>query len=218
MFFTLASLAFGLSAAVIRFNRVPAFLVAFLRRMLFIPTINVYDDFRFFDIAGSSESAQLFFNKVIEFFGPKFDTAKDQSSDTEVTLLGGIVDMRAIADYLVTLKPTDTKEDAMVAGTRVFLTNRRMSSGEAPSLRGRILNWASYIAGRLGIGCLDRLTDKRTRFTMTTISRENSFSASTWFLASASKSSTDLFPSLRQGQHSERTPMRPSASTMVYQS
>ena len=156
-FFSLASLAFGLSAAVIQFNRVPAFLVAFLRRMLFIPTINFYDDFKFFDVLCSCGSAKTFFDKAIAFFGPAFDPAKDQSSSTMVTFLGGTVDMSDIANDMITLKPTREKEDAMSADIRVFLANMRMSRGEAASLRGRILSWASYIAGRLAFGCLGAL-------------------------------------------------------------
>jgi len=74
-----------------------------------------------------------------------------------VTFLGGTVDMNDIADDMITLKPTREKEDAMATDIKVFLANMRMSSAEASSLRGRVLSWASYIAGRLAFGCLGAL-------------------------------------------------------------
>ena len=54
-------LLFGLTGAVLNFNRVPAFITAVARRWLAIPVQHLFDDFRILDIQESNGSANRYF-------------------------------------------------------------------------------------------------------------------------------------------------------------
>ena len=84
------TLLFGLSGAVLLFNRVPAFIVALARRWLAIAVHAFFDDFRIVDFASENGSAGRWFDKLVQFLGWKFDDEKTQSRMLALPMLGNI--------------------------------------------------------------------------------------------------------------------------------
>ena len=86
------ALPFGLSGAVLHFNRVPAFITAFCRRWLAIPVQHFFDDFRIVEPSFTKESGYKWFAKVAEFLGWRFDPDKDHPPCATLPMLGCLED------------------------------------------------------------------------------------------------------------------------------
>jgi hypothetical protein len=65
------ALLFGLSGAVLQFNRVPLLLVAIARRWFGIVCHSFFDDFRIIDFTSEDCSAVKWFDKLVKFMGWK---------------------------------------------------------------------------------------------------------------------------------------------------
>ena len=75
-------LLFGITGAVLAFNRVPGFIVAVARRWLGIPVQHFFDDFRILDLARSNGSANPVFCVLVkEVLGFRVDPKKEQISN-----------------------------------------------------------------------------------------------------------------------------------------
>ena len=72
------ALLFGLSGAVLLFNRVPAMIVAIARRWLAIAVHNFFDDFRIVVFASEGGSSEIDFNALVKYLGWRFDDEKVQ--------------------------------------------------------------------------------------------------------------------------------------------
>jgi hypothetical protein len=84
-------LLFGITGAVLSFNRVPALVVALARRWLAIPVQNFFDDLRIMDLARSNGSANRFFCILVEeILGFKLDSGKEQLPSHRAVFLGTI--------------------------------------------------------------------------------------------------------------------------------
>ena len=86
------ALPFGMSGAVLHFNRVPAFLVAFCRRWFAIPCQHFYEDFRIVEVSGAEGSAFRWFGRAMALLGWQFDHEKDQAPTSLLPMLGNIED------------------------------------------------------------------------------------------------------------------------------
>ena len=84
------ALLFGLSGAVLHFNRVPTALVAFLRRWFALLVQAFFDDFRIVEASCCKDSAPRWFDKVLSWLGWKFDPVKNQGPLLTLPLLGNI--------------------------------------------------------------------------------------------------------------------------------
>ena len=154
-------LLFGLSGAVLAFNRIPAFIVAVARRWLAIPVNSFFDDFRIFDIQASGGSANKFFKLLLErILGWTLDHEKEQPPATRITFLGNVEDYhphgsdgRPLVDTLV-LMPKEGRVDAIKASIAKHRQEKKLESGDAKTLRGRIVHYAGTCAGRVGKGIL----------------------------------------------------------------
>ena len=85
----LFGLAFGVPAAVIQFNRVPAMIIAISRRWLGIPAINFFDDVHIQAPAGNDTIAWSSFNWLVEKLGWLFDIDKDSPMAKESWAFSG---------------------------------------------------------------------------------------------------------------------------------
>ena len=63
------ALPFGMSGAVLHFNRVPAFIVALCRRWMAIPVQNFFDDFRIVEPTSLEGSGFKWFKKITQLLG-----------------------------------------------------------------------------------------------------------------------------------------------------
>jgi hypothetical protein len=147
------ALPFGLSGAVLHFNRVPAFIVAFCRRWLAIPIQNFYDDFRLVELAAGRDSGFQWFSRAAELLGWRFDPDKDQFMSEQLPMLGNIEDS-SDCDRHDILKVHASKQrlEEMRGVVKAMLTAKRCTKSEAASLRGKLLNLASTRPARTGKG------------------------------------------------------------------
>ena len=82
----ICSLAFGLGAAVLEFNRVAAHITAVARRWLALPVFNFYDDFRVLD-TGYGGGDEMF-QHLVAWLGWRLDPKKHQGPARLIIFLG----------------------------------------------------------------------------------------------------------------------------------
>ena len=149
-------LLFGLTGAVLAFNRVPAFIVAVARRWLGIPVQNFFDDFRILDTARSKGSANRFFCILVEeILGFIVDPKKEQLPDVRNVFLGNLEEYSVPGhpDTMI-VAPKPGRKESLSEFIKTSLQRKVLSPGEAKTLRGKIIHYASTCAGRLGKGIL----------------------------------------------------------------
>ena len=144
---------YGLAAAVLNFNRVPAILTAASRRMLGVCTANYFDDSGILDFVcarGSGQSALLL---LYDCAGLVLDPSKQNPMASQRPFLGVLLDLcdfSCESCIRVNLKPglretlSDDIEEILQKGT--------LSPAEAAKLRGRFTWAASATFGRCGRG------------------------------------------------------------------
>ena len=98
VFYELWGLAFGLGAAVLEFNRVPAQLVALARRWFALPVLNFYDDFKLTELAGTMGEGDVIFRNLCAWEGWWLDEKKHQEPALTITFLGTVEDCSHVAD------------------------------------------------------------------------------------------------------------------------
>ena len=156
-------LLFGLTGAVLAFNRIPAFIVAVARRWLAIPVQHYFDDFRIFDILKSKGSCNRFFCHLVQdILGYRVDAAKEQLPNNAAVFLGNVEDYYPSgepADTIV-LKPKDGRAQAIEDEIIAHQKRRRLESGDAKKLRGRVIHLATTCAGKVGKGVLNHINDR----------------------------------------------------------
>ena len=105
MFGILHGLAFGLSGAVLQFNRHPPLLVAVARRILAIPVISFFDDFKITELVAAMGSGAHYFDKLVELTGWSFDPKKDKT-ESPATFLGTVEDFSSSQNTgIITVSP-----------------------------------------------------------------------------------------------------------------
>jgi hypothetical protein len=145
------ALLFGLSGAVLLFNRIPNLLVAIARRWLAIPCHAFFDDFRIVDFADEAGSAETFFDKLMKILGIRFDNDKVQSRMDRLPMLGNIEcfdNLEANEAFTVAAKEERLKDISKTVS--LMLQQQSVQSGAASSLRGKLLHIAATRPGRNG--------------------------------------------------------------------
>ena len=160
MFAELCGLAFGISIAVILFNRVPSFITAVARRWLAIPAIHFFDDFKITATQNTQKFAWRNFNELVNLLGWVFDPEKDSVMAQEGPFLGFMEDYSPIPSSGAILFSTKQvfKENLLDMIDKA-LSSGRLTTGEARSLQGKILHQAEGYDGRIGRGQAFAFTD-----------------------------------------------------------
>ena len=110
------ALPFGLSGAVLHFNRVPSFIVAFCRRWLALPLQHFYDDFRLIEPLFTGGSGYKWFGSAAKVLGWAFDPDKDVPPCPTLPMLGNLEDWSSTGRhdcFVVEAKPerlVDTRQ------------------------------------------------------------------------------------------------------------
>ena len=142
-FMPLHGLAFGLSSAVVSFNRLPTLLVAGLRRILFLICGAYFDDLPLLDTASGSPSAMDALIMLLTAAGAPPADSKTFPPAQYRTFLG--VDARVpevVFPGAVTLSPLSRTLRTIREAASTALKERRLSSGAAAKLRGQ-LGWVA---------------------------------------------------------------------------
>ena len=128
VFGELDGLAFGLGAAVLEFNRVPALICAVARRWLGIPVVNFYDDFRISDILASGGDANRAFLELAEWLGPWLDQGKEQPPAQAITFLGTLEDASQVAAVdTIFLRALEKRRISLLVALRMAIEERKLS-------------------------------------------------------------------------------------------
>jgi len=151
-----AGLLFGITGAVLAFNRIPAFIVAVARRWLAIPAQNFFDDFRILDLEASKGSANRYFALLLErVLGWRIDPKKEQKPGPEAVFLGNRESYTPTKNpNAVVVAPKEGRAEAIAESVKTHLDTSKLSEGDAKTLRGRIIHFAGTCAGRVGKGIL----------------------------------------------------------------
>ena len=148
-------LLFGITGAVIAFNRIPAFIVAIARRWLAIPVQNFFDDFRILDLLGSKGSANRYFLKLCELIGYRVDPKKAQGPSRSAVFLGNVENYTPVEnEEVIQLEAKPGRANAIANVIHEAKAIRRLPPGEAKSLRGKMIHYANTCPGRVGKGIL----------------------------------------------------------------
>ena len=147
----LDGLPFGVTSAVVEFNRFPALLVAVARRWLAIPSINFYDDFKVVGLKCGGNSEDRTFRELCEWTGYKLDADKHQPPASSCVFLGTLEQYapKGRTDVLA-LRPKPGRLEDTVSEINVILFRGTVQAGHAATLRGRLLHLAGVFAARLG--------------------------------------------------------------------
>ena len=157
-FIILQGLPFGLSSAVLCFNRTPAFLSALCRRVAAAPVLQFFDDSGICDLAAAKGSAQAAVRACFKFSGNELDSNKSQPPADCRVYLGLSVNLGVACSagcLSFDLKPGF--RDALKDEIQAVLREGKLSSGRASKLRGKF-GWAATgtfgRCGRVGLAPL----------------------------------------------------------------
>jgi hypothetical protein len=153
MFAELCGLAFGISIAVILFNRIPSFITAVARRWLAIPAIHFFDDFKLTATSKTRKFVWKNFNALVDILGWIFDPDKDSTMSEAGPFLGFMEDYASIPSQgVIYFSTKQVFRENLLAMMEKALGTGRLSTGEARSLQGKILHQAEGYDGRIGRG------------------------------------------------------------------
>lgn len=142
-FVILNGMPFGLSSAVLAFNRTPALLTAVSRRMGGALAIYFFDDTGILDFQACQGSAQAVVRGVYGAAGAQLDPKKSQAPASCRVFLGVAVNVGiAHLDGVVSFDLKPGFRDAVAADIHKILGDKILTSGQAAKLRGKF-GWAS---------------------------------------------------------------------------
>jgi hypothetical protein len=159
VFYEADALLFGLSGAVLHFNRVPAHAIVVARRWLAIPVQGFFDDFRIIDIIEAQGSADRWFSTLMTFLGWRLDPDKRQLPSPKVLLIGVTEDYGHCSDACV-LSPKPGRDDKIIEQLKEIIRTHRCTQETARTVLGRIINLADIAPGRMCKGILFELTHR----------------------------------------------------------
>ncbi len=152
-FAELRGLAFGLTASVIHFNRMPAHLTAVARRWLGLPVTSFYDDFKLLALDHEVGHVWGSFSRLVTQAGWLFDQEKDSHFASTGPFLGFIEHLEhAHSTGKMWLEVKPSFDDRLQAALEDAIATGELSSGAARSLRGMLLHRAAAFTGRVGRG------------------------------------------------------------------
>ena len=149
-FFQMLAMPFGLKAAVLQFNRVSALVTALARRVLGIPCLGFYDDFKHSELLASVPSARNAFTDLVAWLGLT-DPQKSQDPTLVVKFLGTLEDASGnLGADSFALCPTPERIQTVHAELLRVRGAPVLHLGELARLRGKLIHLAGTMAGRVG--------------------------------------------------------------------
>ena len=140
---------FGTAASVPAYNRVPALLTAFGRRVLRLPMTFYVDDACLVDKKSCKGSGQKLLRTLLEACGWSFGKSQDMSSQTKFLGIEHTFD----PDNKMSFWPTEEFCQSILAAIQSAEVSNRLTPGEAAKLRGRT-SWMSQATfNKVGRAC-----------------------------------------------------------------
>ena len=150
---------FGLSAAVLNFNRVPEFLIAVCRRLAAVPCWHFFDDSGTAGVRLEAGSGQHFLNKCFEICGFKQKVSKHQPMAPSCLHLGIVNNFSRASEDICVLDPKEGRVARTVTKIDKAFDDNFLDPTEAASIRGDTVflsatSFRKVIRG--GLGALGR--------------------------------------------------------------
>ena len=145
------AMLFGLSAAVIHFNRKPTLAVAAVRRFGGVAAAAFFDDIVRLASHSSENSDGSFLETVLNGMGASPSQSKSVPLGQSRVWIGVKTNLGQCTSHgFYEQTPTEGAVQAVVDGCRTAITAKRLDKNDAASLRGKA-NWSnSHSAGRCG--------------------------------------------------------------------
>ena len=159
-FAVVRGMVFGVSSAVLTFNRLPALTIAMARRMFGIVAAAYYDDFVTVSSVSDQASAREALQTCLSAVGGRFGPEKEVTWATQRVALGVHVRLdQAVSQGVVTFEPKQDTLRALQENVAARRYEGKCTPAQAAKLRGHA-SWAAThtfnMAGRLGIAPLKR--------------------------------------------------------------
>ena len=178
-FYFLPGHNFGLTSAVVNFNRFPELVVVAVRALALVPAEHYYDDFIIPDSALGGDTALLSVQRTMLALGrgaprphgerirsPELDPGKTQAHGFDNVVLGVVADTSAVTtDGYVSFYVHPDRVDAVLDVFRAAFRAGTMRPHEASSLRGKIFFVLSAAFAQVGRAATLPLVQRQYRDT-----------------------------------------------------
>ncbi len=145
---------FGLSAAVVSYNRGPELLTAAARRILSIPTAHFYDDHLVLGTSLEKSSGQKGLRLLAKLTGTQFDDTKHKDMRPAFVFIGCFVNAwAAFSDLILLVLPKRGRAESIKELMPAHMRRGRLTAAEAATLRGKTSFAGSQLTGRAMRGC-----------------------------------------------------------------
>ena len=162
-FYWLPGHNFGLTSAVVNFNRYPEFVVVVLRASLAIPAEHYFDDLLGPDLAAGEDTARVSISETILALGggkprakweqirsPEIDPLKTRVENERNIVLGVVTDLSSVQSGVVQFYVDTDRIDSVLALFDVAERNNQLTPHTASRLRGKIFFLLSAAFGCVG--------------------------------------------------------------------
>ena len=105
-YFVSRVLPFGATGAVMGFNRVARALRDIMQKLLYIPTVNYFDDYPHIDVVGMAVKSQVVMEEFLDILGwqVSLEAKKRLPPCPKFTVLGVVIDLTKSVEGLVVVK------------------------------------------------------------------------------------------------------------------
>ena len=153
---------FGLTSAVVNFNRFPELATIAARRLLWCVTEHYYDDNDTTELECADATGQEVLVALCSevFFGFPFDPGKDVIMDQANEYLGVVSDLSRAEEGFVTMDVSKKRRKKIKEIADRILREKQLRSGLASSLFGKARFLISPCFGSLGKACLQPIMER----------------------------------------------------------
>ena len=165
---------FGLTSAVVNFNRYPELAAIAARRLLWVVTEHYYDDNDTAELSEAGDSGQQALVALCSntFFGFPFDPGKDVDMAESNEYLGVISDLSQANEGVLLMDVSKKRRKKIKELTSEILSEQKLTSGLAASLFGKARFMISPCFGSLGKACLQPIMAREYQRNASTLSTE----------------------------------------------
>ena len=161
-FFILRGFPFGSAAAVLQFNRVPQFIVHFVRCYFGITCSSYYDDYDVAEPMSTVHHAQYILLALHELIGLRLDKDKHlRAAITGNPFLGIVTDFTCLAAGILLLRIKPERRDKLCAILRQLRVSNAITPAEASSVRGKLYFSSLTAFNKIGRAHLRAFTERQ---------------------------------------------------------
>ena len=141
---------FGLSSAVLNYNRGPELQTAAMRQLLRVPFLHYYDDGLILGLRHEKASGQESYGNLCKLLGVKLDVEKRHNMSDKVNFTGAEFTLdKVFSEGRLGLAPKEGRREAILQMIGAHEDSQRMSAAEASTLRGKCGYMSNQLVGKL---------------------------------------------------------------------